>query len=143
MSEEKEDDKPKKLFVIEHVIWDDGEVDSSMFEFRKQNSGRGAPGKWRLGPKDFNRRVEELLGASDQVNEILSQNTGLIDISSASMKPVLLDDVEDEPSTPQHVVDEDENHAQEKPAKKEKKTKESKSSPKDDLDNIEFGEFDK
>jgi len=142
MSEEKED-KPKKMFVIEHIIWDDGEVDSTMCEFRKSNSGRGAPKKWNLGPKDFHRRVEELLGASDQINEILSQNTGLVDISSVSVKQVLLDDVEEEPSTPQHIVDDEENKPQEKPAKKDKKSKEAKSSSDEGLDDINFGEFDK
>jgi hypothetical protein len=75
--EEQEEAKPKKLFVVTHIIWDDTEIDTEMYEFRKNPSGRGAPGKWRLGAKDFKRRIEETLGDADQIGEILEEHLAL------------------------------------------------------------------
>lgn len=68
MSEEKAE-KPKKLFQFTVTVWDDGEIDSEMNEFRLNPSGRGRPGKWRLGANDFVRRIEEILGDYDRLAE--------------------------------------------------------------------------
>jgi hypothetical protein len=62
MPDEKEDNKPKKLFEVKFTVWDDAEIDGELYEYRKTNSGRGAPGKWRMNGKDFKRRVEETIG---------------------------------------------------------------------------------
>ena len=64
MAKEKEEkeQKPKKAFEIKVTVWDDGEIDSEMYEYRQNPSGRGAPGKWRLSANDFVRRVEESFG---------------------------------------------------------------------------------
>jgi hypothetical protein len=82
MSVEKEE-KPKKAFVVVHTVWDDGEVDSELYEFRKNPSGRGAPGKWRLKPVEFVNRVGETLGDAATLVEEMTQNTG---VSSAEIE---------------------------------------------------------
>lgn len=61
MAVEKEP-KPKKSFEAKITVWDDGEVDVEMYEYRDNPSGRGAPGKWRLSNKDFVKRIDEVLG---------------------------------------------------------------------------------
>jgi hypothetical protein len=53
--------KPKKAFEIKVVVWDDGEIDTELYEFRENPSGRGAPGKWRQNKTDFTRRIQETL----------------------------------------------------------------------------------
>lgn len=64
MAKEKveKEEKPKKAFEAKIVIWEDGEMDVEMYEYRQNPSGRGAPGKWRLKANDFVRRIEETLG---------------------------------------------------------------------------------
>jgi hypothetical protein len=64
MAKEKaeKEEKPKKSFEAKIVVWDDGEMDVEMYEYRQNPSGRGAPGKWRLKANDFVRRIEEVLG---------------------------------------------------------------------------------
>lgn len=64
MAKEKveKEEKPKKAFEAKIVIWEDGEMDVEMYEYRQNPSGRGAPGKWRLKSNDFVRRIEETLG---------------------------------------------------------------------------------
>ncbi len=127
-NEEQKEEKPKKMFVVVHTTWDDGEVDTEMYEFRKNPSGRGAPGKWRLGSKDFVRRVEELLGDADQIGEVMASNVGLstsntvCSVSVNKKVPIIPDDEAKLIDSP--IVDVE------------------KDAP-NDLNDIEFGEFDK
>ncbi len=152
MGKEEKEDKPKKMFIVEHIIWDDGEIDTKLVEFRKTNSGRGAPNKWPLKPSDFKRRMGELLGSPDQINEKLIEQTGLDDGTDSRILayPVDKDDVVNgndddfdniDTSTPPPVVDEVSDTPQEKPKKKDKKDKEAKASDDNDLGKIDFGEF--
>lgn len=67
MNEEKENNKPKKLFEVKFTVWDDAEIDGELYEYRKTSSGRGAPGKWRMNGKDFRRRVEETIGDHEDI----------------------------------------------------------------------------
>lgn len=76
MGEEKEE-KPKKAFVVIHTCWDDGEIDTEMYEFRKNQSGRGAPGKWRLKEKEFVTRLGEVLGDATTIVETMAEQTGI------------------------------------------------------------------
>ena len=85
MSDEEKEQKPKKLFTITHTVWDDGEIDSEMYEFRKNPSGRGAPGKWRLGKEDFKRRVGEVLGEFDLLVEDMNKNIAAKEFASDLM----------------------------------------------------------
>lgn len=130
-NEEKEQ-KPKKLFTVVHTVWDDGEIDTEMYEFRKNTSGRGAPGKWRQGNKDFKRRVEEVLGDFDQIADQMNSQIGhdnSVDTASCSVsKPI---------KAPKgHVVDQEELEALDQPSVPVDKT------PKvEDID-IDFGEHD-
>ena len=43
MSDEETSEKPKKAYQIKVLIWDDGEVDCDIREYRKIGTGRGAP----------------------------------------------------------------------------------------------------
>jgi hypothetical protein len=86
---EQKEEKPKKMFVVVHTIWEDGEMDTEMYEFRKNQSGRGAPGKWRLNGADFSKRVEELLGDPSGLLEEMSDATHLGSTSTpSSVKPI-------------------------------------------------------
>ena len=147
MAEEKED-KPKKMFIIEHVIWDDGEVDTKLVEFRKTNSGRGAPNKWTMQPKDFRRRMSELLGSPEQINEILVRQSGLDDggpTGQVSIYPVgtPAEDIEADTPPMVDVVDEKAQEKESKPKKSEKKKSASNASDDIGLGEVDFGEFDK
>jgi hypothetical protein len=42
-SEEQKEEKPKKAFLIKTIVWEDGEVDCDIREYKKIGSGRGAP----------------------------------------------------------------------------------------------------
>jgi hypothetical protein len=148
MEKEEKEDKPKKMFIIEHVIWDDGEVDTKLVEFRKTNSGRGAPNKWTMQPKDFKRRMTELLGSPEQINEILVRQSGLDDsgpIGQVSIYPVGTPEEDIEADTPPMVDESDEKPQEktEKPKKSDKKKSASNSSDSIDIDSVDFGEFDK
>ena len=81
-NEDEKEQKPKKAFTVVHTVWDDGEIDTEMYEFRKNPSGRGAPGKWRLGKDDFTRRIEETLGDSEQIGEVMAANTNMSETTS-------------------------------------------------------------
>lgn len=130
MADEQKEEKPKKMFTIVHTVWDDGEIDSEMYEFRKNPSGRGAPGKWRLGAKDFKRRVEEIFGDPASLSDELVDNTGLVseDTPTNGLKPI------DVPRN--HTPDPVELAELDKGAGEEEVTQE----PTEDID---FGDFDK
>lgn len=58
MSDEEREEKPKKAFQLKIVVWDDGEVDTDIREYRKLGTGRGAPSLCGpLKPKQF---IDEL-----------------------------------------------------------------------------------
>ena len=50
-TEEDTPPKPKKIFIITHEIWDDGEVTTDLVE--KVQGDRGAPKSWRLDAPEF------------------------------------------------------------------------------------------
>lgn len=95
-NEEEKEQKPKKMFEIHHIIYDDGEIDTSISEYRKSNTGRGAPGKWRLNSRDFKRRCEEILGEHDQIVKLLIDHIGDGKIISSSNSSPVITMVEDE-----------------------------------------------
>lgn len=37
------EEKPKKAYLIKVIVWEDGEIDADIREYRKIGSGRGAP----------------------------------------------------------------------------------------------------
>lgn len=129
MSEVQKEEKPKKMFTIVHTIWDDGEIDSEMYEFRKNPSGRGAPGKWRLGAKDFKRRVEELFGDPANLSDELVDNTGLVaeDTPANGLKP--LNVPKNHVPDPQELAELDAGAGEESVAPEKE-------------ENIDFGDFD-
>lgn len=59
MTIEKEE-KPKKLFRMEFVIWDDGEIQRDLIEY--VYGERGAPKQWRMEPKDFTNSIKAQVG---------------------------------------------------------------------------------
>ena len=59
MAEEKAD-KPKKLFKLEFLVWDDGEVQRDLVEY--VYGDRGAPKQWRMEPKDMIRSMKAQVG---------------------------------------------------------------------------------
>lgn len=136
MAVEKEP-KPKKSFEAKIVVWDDGEVDVELYEYRDNPSGRGAPGKWRLSSKDFVKRIDEVLGDPRMLLDTTYDAMGGASLEieaahkkmntpsvSAAVKPV-----EDTPEAP----------PEQPTPKAEKKKKSEDTSPKDDMD---FGDFD-
>lgn len=102
---EDQEEKPKKMFVITHTVWDDGEIDSEMYEFRKNPSGRGAPGKWRLGHADFRRRVEELLGDFGTIVDDMNSNIGVGDFTDSNLKVKKVNESEKRSSDPDVNLD--------------------------------------
>lgn len=148
MSEEDaKEQKPKKMFTITIDIYDSGDVDSSMVEYRKSASGLGRPRRWELSAPDFVRRVEELLGDynkclyewNNAIGKEAKQYLGITttpQITHVSTDAVVtVEKKEDKKETPPK--------ASKKESKKESK-EELKSEDEDDgFGNIEFGDFDK
>jgi hypothetical protein len=133
MQEEKEE-KPKKLFVVTHIVWDDGEVDTEMSEYRKNPSGRGAPTKWRLGSKDFKRRIEETLGDADQIGEVMSEHMALdAQDDVVSIKPI----------KPPRGHTPDPTELAELERGNEKPVDETPKDVTESTDDVDFGDFDK
>jgi hypothetical protein len=145
MGEEKEP-KPKKAFEIKVIIWDDGEIDSEMVEFRANPSGRGAPGKWRVNDTDFVRRIIETLGDPDTllgtIHDMIGgavagtdQTKQLISTAMASVKAV-------PEASAEELAELDAEHNTE-PEKEEKPNKKKKkASGSDDDGKMDFDGFD-
>lgn len=87
LNTEEKEEKPKKLFTITIDVYDSGDSDSSMVEYRKSASGLGRPRKWELTPGDFVRRVEETLG---DYSSLLSDWNNLIGKSSKELAGLTL-----------------------------------------------------
>jgi len=87
LNTEEKEEKPKKLFTITIDVYDTGDSDSSMVEYRKSASGLGRPRKWELTPGDFVRRVEETLG---DYSSLLSDWNNLIGKSSKELAGLTL-----------------------------------------------------
>lgn len=155
MGEEKEP-KPKKAFEIKVVVWDDGEIDSELYEYRQNPSGRGAPGKWRLNKTDFVRRIEETLAnpASNLLEDVYDMvgrdvaNTEEIKSLVASTPAATPVESKDEKESEDYTVKTED--AEEKP-KRGRKKKESAEEPPDTKDpdtppddngSMDFGDFD-
>jgi hypothetical protein len=105
MSDEDKEEKPKKAFQIKAVVWDDGEVDVDIREFRKLGTGRGAPSLCGpLSPDEFKKYLKLMSLSPDGVCEALAEEIGIQEpseedettpMSSSIMTPDD-DDVEDE-----------------------------------------------
>lgn len=127
MAVEKEP-KPKKAFEIKVVVWDDGEIDTELYEFRENPSGRGAPGKWRQNKTDFTRRIQETLAdpailLTDVYEKIGGVEQALSEISQTT------------PNADFKVVNQSQIDVT-------KVTDESKQDDNPDDSSIEFGDFD-
>lgn len=91
MAKEKEEkeQKPKKAFEAKIVVWEDGEMDVEMYEYRQNPSGRGAPGKWRLKANDFVRRIEETLGDPKLLLDTSYDAMGGLCLDSQELKDIV------------------------------------------------------
>ncbi len=143
MAVEKEP-KPKKSFEIRVVIWDDGEIDSELYEYRQNPSGRGAPGKWRLNKTDFVRRIQETL--ADPASNLLEDVYDMVgrDVANGEDVKAL---VAATPTPSDSSKSEDykvESTEQEPPKRGRKKKSESQSeeTSEPDPESMNFGEFD-
>lgn len=129
MGEEKEP-KPKKAFEVKVIIWDDGEVDAELNEYRPNPSGRGAPGKWRVNATDFIRRMEETLGDPEQLTDTIYEAIGGAIASGQATKKFVSDQILASPIK--------EESKKEEPKKK----KASASSSEESSDGMDFSGFD-
>lgn len=59
MTVEKEE-KPKKLFKLEFIVWDDGEIQRDLIEY--VYGDRGAPKQWRMEPKELIKSMTAQVG---------------------------------------------------------------------------------
>jgi len=145
VDKEEKEEKPKKAFVVVHTIWDDGEIDTEMYEFRKNPSGRGAPGKWRLGAKDFKRRLEETLGDAETLADVMQENTGVFSTDIADSIAATTDTPPLKPIRPPHghIPDPKEVKELDNGSGEEFVDNSNDSNDSDGLDNVDFGEFDK
>lgn len=73
--------KPRKLFKMEFIIWDDGEITSDLSEVRYGD--RGAPKSWRVEPSDFMRSASSSVGDS---KHIMSSIFKALDISEEQLR---------------------------------------------------------
>lgn len=80
MTVEKED-KPKKLFKLEFLVWDDGEVQRDLVEY--VYGDRGAPKQWRMEPKDMMRSMKAQVGGK---LELFGAIMASMDVSVADLK---------------------------------------------------------
>lgn len=79
MSEE-ESEKPKKAFQLKVIVWDDGEVDCDIREYRKLGTGRGAPALCGpLSPNDFKKSLDQYGLDSDGVCGSIAIEVGIDD----------------------------------------------------------------
>jgi hypothetical protein len=131
------EEKPKKLFTVVHTIWDDGEVDTELYQFRKNQSGRGAPGKWRLLPKEFKNCIEDTLGAAEEFGEIMQENTGIFATDVADAMQATGGAAPIKPLRPPRGFTPDKNEVAEL-------DKGAGETPADEpVEDVDFGEFDK
>lgn len=121
---EEKDDKSKKLFSVTYIIWDDGEIDAKLVEYRKIGTGRGAPEKWTLYVPEFRERVEELLGDFDAIQEDMNNKLKAI-ANPNEVTPSVV------PVSPLPKAE-----------FKKKTDKKKDDKEKDDVDNLNFGDFD-
>lgn len=75
MNEELKEQKPKKIFTITVDIYDTGDIDETLVEYR-QNKTVGRPKKWLLSAPDFVKRVEETYGNFDAMLEDCNKAIG-------------------------------------------------------------------
>jgi hypothetical protein len=150
MSEEDaKEQKPKKMFTITIDIYDSGDVDAIMCEYRKSASGLGRPQKWLLTAPDFVRRVEDLLGDYNKCLYEWNNAIGKEAKQYIDMTPVTPQITQISPSSSisfEKPIDkkEEKKDKYSKQPKKEQKSEEPESTDEDDgFGNIEFGEFDK
>lgn len=138
--------KPKKAFEIKVVVWDDGEVDTELYEYRPNPSGRGAPGKWRANSTNFVRIIEETLGDPEQLLLKVFDEIGGNIAASAENKAEVSSQIAasrlSEGETPPESSD-DEPEKEEQPKESKKRRKAQASSDDQDGEDISFGEFDK
>lgn len=111
MAEEKAD-KPKKLFKLEFLVWDDGEVQRDLVEY--VYGDRGAPKQWRMEPKDMMRSMKAQVGGK---LELFGAIMASMDVSVADLQKMfnvkpqtkldVEDVVEDEAEDPEELEDMD------------------------------------
>lgn len=126
MTIEKEE-KPKKVFTITIDVYDSGDSEASMVEYRKSPSGLGRPKAWQLTNVDFVKRVEEVLGDYTSLlsdwNQLIGKDAkALAAFGNSSKVEIKSVDVK-------------------KPESK-KDTLSKKDDEDDDLKDVNFGEFD-
>lgn len=73
--------KPKKLFKMEFIVWDDHEITSDLIEL--VYGERGAPKGWRCNPEDFNRSITHSVG---DVKHVLDALLKALDISEEQLR---------------------------------------------------------
>lgn len=139
MAEEKEP-KPKKQYEIKVIIWDDGELDSELTEYRQNKSGRGAPGKWRLTATDFVRRMEETLGEPEHILNDIHNIIGGANVDSQEVRKLVAEEIKDGKQVVEQVKETEEAPKN----KKSKKAKGNEETAGDDPDvkDMDFGGFD-
>jgi len=85
MSDEEKEDKPKKAFQIKIVVWDDGEVDADIREYRKLGTGRGAPSLCGpLSAKDLTKALKNLMINPVGVRDSIAVELGIESDESVS-----------------------------------------------------------
>jgi hypothetical protein len=77
--------KPKKLFKMEFIIWDDGEITRDLIE--QKYGERGAPKGWRVDPSDFVRSVASVIGDQKHLLDALLKS---LDISEEQLRIAFL-----------------------------------------------------
>jgi len=73
--------KPKKLFKMEFIVWDDHEVTSDLIEM--VYGERGAPKGWRVNPEELNRGLTQTCG---DVKLVLDELLKSLDISEEQLR---------------------------------------------------------
>lgn len=85
MSDEEKEEKPKKAFQIKIVVWDDGEVDADIREYRKLGTGRGAPSLCGpLSSKDLTKALKNMMISPEAVRESIAIELGIDEEGSTS-----------------------------------------------------------
>ena len=140
--DQEKEQKPKKMFTITIDIYDSGDVDSSMVEYRKSPSGLGRPRKWEMTAPEFVTRVEEILGdynkcLADWNKAIGKEAKQFMGIAAPSQMMAQASQASQSSVIAPVVIKKEEK----KDTKKDKPKKED--SEKDEFDGMEFGEFDK
>ena len=103
MTIEKEE-KPKKLFKLEFIVWDDGEVQRDLIEY--VYGDRGAPKSWRMEPQDLVKSMSAQVGGK---LELFAAVMAAMDVNTTELKKVfpILDKPRIEPTKIDESRDED------------------------------------